>query len=198
MIETVLDRHTGAANARGVTTPPADAALVRVGPVLCALPHGPLGAGMSRARRFALRRIVPWRVHTPIPNNPAPMVLGVAPLGDEEGIDRVELVVDLARALGIAGAASRDRRSCILLYSDGDLAVGFVADALLRRVCPEEPWLPVPPERALPFVRGLRSLAPASPAQEMPEAAHEWRLLDIEALIGHVLALLAVPEGVLL
>jgi len=163
-----------------------DYALVRIGETLCAVPHGEPGPdGQPRAGMFLLRRVVPWRMPTPVPGTPSNLVLGVAPLGDEDGIEHVEVVVDLAAVLDLPSLDTpRGVRACILTYDDGDLVVGLVVDALEGRV------QLVPPTNvtSLPFTAGL-----VFPAQEHLGAQQEWRVIDVNALIRHIAALLRAP-----
>ena len=164
-----------------------DFALVRLGEILCALPHGERLAGTDLGQgQFALRRVTPWHQPTPVPGTPAGIVLGVAPLADEEGIERVEVVVDLAAALQVSRDSSRPNGACILIYSDGGLTAGLAVDSLLGRV------RLAPPEATvdLPFIAGI-VLRPA-PEGETPHLT-EWRLVDVGALLHHLATLLRLP-----
>lgn len=178
-----------------VTTAPApgaslrDFALVRLGAITCALPHGePLAEGEPGRGRIALRRVTPWHQPTPVPGTPAGLVLGVAPLADEEGIERIEVVVDLAAALQVPRDAGRPSGACILIYSDDGLTVGLAVDSLIGRVRLVPPAATVD----LPFISGI-VLRPEDGA-EVPRYV-EWRLVDVGALMQHLATLLRLPPA---
>src|SRR5581483_10114218 len=153
-------------------------ALVRAGGLLCALPHQTTGCAEPALRPFHLRRIVPWRMPTPIPGAPSTLILGVAPLGDDEGIEHIETVIDLAAALGqLPSGSPRPASACILTYSNGDLTACFAADALLHRVRLSAPSSP----GAIPFVR-----AQIPPADDRTDSV-PWQIIDVDHLIAHLI-----------
>lgn len=179
--------HAPARDRMAATPAPLDYALVRAGGQYCLLPHRDGGSAPGQPP-VSLWRVAPWRPPTPIPGTPPSLVLGVAPLADEEGIERVEVVLDLATALGLAVSATRGASACVLLYRFGDLSAGLAVDALVRRV------RTAPPAQGsgLPFTRGL--MPPMGEPINADDAAEAWRVVDVPGLLRHVAATLQAPE----
>jgi chemotaxis signal transduction protein len=116
---------------------------------------------------------------------PGRLVLGVVPIADAEGIEHVEVVVDLAFALGLSNeGVQRDKKSCILIYENDDIVVGLAVDALVQRVS----FAPPAGSIDLPFTTGL-----ILDGDSAPDRHAEWRVIDVDALMRHVARELKVP-----